>query len=279
MLSYQHSYHAGNFADVHKHSVLLLLLRALQAKEKPFFVLDAFAGRGLYQLGDAEAEKTGEYLQGIGRIWQKPSLPDSMSDYMQAVRNVNSDLKLKQYPGSPLLIRSMIREQDRMAVCELHPAEFDALRQILYSEKRVALHKRDAVGGMKAMLPPKERRGLLLLDPAYEVKQEYESVPAAVVDAYRHWREGIYAIWYPLLTAGNHEKLRASLKRSGIRKMLDSQLMVDTPESGGMYGSGMIIINPPWRLKDQLEELLPWLAARLAGSGSAPSGVRWLVPE
>jgi len=279
MLSYQHSYHAGNFADVHKHSVLSLLLIALQAKEKPFFVLDAFAGRGLYQLDDAAAEKTGEYHQGIERIWQEPSLPDSMTGYMQAVRNENIDSRLMRYPGSPLLIRSMIRNQDRMAVCELHPAEFDALRQSLHSERRVALHKRDAIDGMKAMLPPKERRGLLLLDPAYELKQEYESVPAAVIDTYRHWREGIYAIWYPILAAGNHEKLRASLKRSGIRKILDTQLMVDDPESGGMYGSGMIIINPPWKLKDQMEELLPWLTARLANDGSGPSGVKWLVPE
>lgn len=279
MLSYQHIYHAGNFADVHKHTLLCLLLEALTAKEKPFFVLDAFAGRGGYEFGSPEAEKTGEYHQGIERIWDRPDLPQQVSSYLEAVRQFNHDETLRRYPGSPWLIRHLIREQDRMALCELHPAEFEVLRSVIRSERRVALHKRDGLDAMKALLPPKERRGLLLIDPAYEVKSEYEAVADAVIRTHHHWREGIYAIWYPLLAAGNHEKLQNRLKRSGIRKILDCRLVVDSADAPGMFGSGMIVINPPWKLSVGLQEIMPWLASRLGREEGGQSSVRWLVPE
>jgi len=282
MLSYQHIYHAGNFADVHKHTVLCLCLEALAAKEKPFFVLDAFAGRGCYELTAAEAEKTGEYHLGIERLWQSDGRqgerPVLLKTYLDAVARFNGSSELTRYPGSPWLIRHLLREQDRMAFCELHPAEFEALREVIPSEKRLQLYKRDAMEGIRGLLPPKERRGLLLIDPSYETKHEYETVPETVIRTYKHWREGSYAIWYPILPAGNHEKLRASLKRSGIRKILDCTLAIDS-EREGMFGTGMLLINPPWKLKNQMDELNPWLWKQLSPEGKGGYAAKWLVPE
>jgi len=279
MLSYQHIYHAGNFADVHKHTVLSLLLAAMSVKEKPFFVLDAFAGRGGYEFRATEAEKTGEYHEGVEKIWSADGLPKQLSAYIDAVRQFNGEGTLNRYPGSPWLIRHMIREQDRMALCELHPQEFEALRGMIRSERRVSLHKRDGLDAMKAMLPPKERRGLLLIDPAYEVKSEYEAVADAVIRTHHHWREGVYAIWYPLLAAGNHEKLLNMLKRSGIRKVLNCTLSIDGEDAPGMFGSGMIVINPPWKLDQDMKVVLPWLVKILGRDERGDSSVRWLVPE
>jgi len=279
MLSYQHIYHAGNFADVHKHAVLCLILEALSVKEKPFFVLDAFAGRGGYELNADEAQKTGEYHSGIERLWQKGAHPQSLECYLNAVTMFNgSSAELSRYPGSPWLIRHLLRDQDRMALCELHPAEFDALRQVIRAEKRVQLLKRDAIEGIRGLLPPKERRGLLLIDPSYETKQEYLSIPETIIQAYKHWREGTYAIWYPILSASNHEKLFATLKRSGIRKILNCSLTIDS-EREGMFGTGMLVINPPWKLKEQLESVTPYLCDQLSESGKGSYSIKWLVPE
>jgi len=281
MLSYQHIYHAGNFADVHKHTVLSLLLEALSTKEKPFFVLDAFAGRGGYELDASEAEKTGEYHHGIERLWSRMDTPLLLNRYLAAVLEYSGgDRKssLTRYPGSPWLIRYLLRPQDRMALCELHPAEFEVLRQVIPSEKRVQLFKRDAVEGIRAMLPPKERRGLLLVDPSYESKHEYLSIPETIIRTYKHWREGTYAIWYPILSAGNHEKLLATLKRSGIRKILNCSLTIDG-EREGMFGTGMVVINPPWKLKEQVESVSSYLLEQLAERGKGNYSIHWLVPE
>ncbi len=279
MLSYQHIYHAGNFADVHKHAVLCLILEALSVKEKPFFVLDAFAGRGGYELDSNEAEKTGEYHAGIERVWHQDDQPGLLECYMTAVKQFNGGgASLNRYPGSPWLIRHLLREQDRMALCELHPAEFEGLRRVIRAEKRVQLLKRDASEGIRGLLPPKERRGLLLIDPSYETKQEYLSIPETVALTYRHWREGTYAIWYPILPAANHEKLHSSLKRSGIRKVLDCTLCIDS-EREGMFGTGMLVINPPWKLKQQMETVSPFLWEHLSEAGRGRYAVNWLVPE
>lgn len=279
MLSYQHIYHAGNFADVQKHAVLCLLLEALSIKEKPFFVLDAFAGRGGYELTSDEAQKVGEFHHGIERVWKEAGAPGGLRTYLDAVAEYNGDGEtLRRYPGSPWLIRYLLRPQDRMALCELHPAEFEVLRRVIRSEKRVKVCKQDAMEGIRAHLPPKERRGLLLIDPSYENKGEYETVAEAVIATYRHWREGTYAIWYPILPAARHEKLRAKLKRSGIRKILDCTLTIDS-EREGMFGSGMIIINPPWKLGEQMAQINPWLWKRMNCEGRGMFGAKWLVPE
>lgn len=280
MLSYQHIYHAGNFADVQKHALLCRLLTALAVKEKPFFVLDAFAGRGGYELSSAEAQKVGEYHSGIERVGFDSTAPVTLRPYLDAVAAYNSDAdSLVRYPGSPWLIRHFLRPQDRMTLCELHPAEFEALRRVIPSERRrIQLCKQDALEGIRANLPPKERRGMLLIDPSYENKQEYETIADAVMATYKHWREGVYAIWYPILSAGRHEVLRNKLKRSGIRKILDCTLSIDD-EREGMFGSGMIVINPPWKVKEEMAQITPWLWQKLSTEGRGSHQVRWLVPE
>ena len=282
MLSYQHSYHAGNFADVQKHATLCLLLKALSNKEKPFFVLDAFAGRGTYILDSDDAQKTGEYHHGIAKVWPNLAAPIHLADYFDAVSAINPEGKLQYYPGSPWIIRHLLRPQDRMALCELHPGEFEELRKNMASEKQVRLYKQNAFEGLKAHLPPKERRGLLLLDPSYENKDEYRTIAESTIQTYKHWREGTYAIWYPILSQDNHLKLRSMLKNSGIRKILDYTLTLYNNEQG-MNGSGMIVINPPWHLDEQLKELSPWLCKQMQDNEDsevkASFEVRWLVPE
>ncbi len=278
MLSYQHVYHAGNFADVHKHAILCLLLEALAKKEKPYFVLDAFAGRGLYPLNSELANKTAEYQDGITRVWTAQHRPKAVKKYLNSVRHFNLNGELKVYPGSPAIIQQLLRPQDRVALCELHPAEFEALRQAIPSSRHVKLYKRDAFEAIKAFLPPKERRGLLLLDPSYESKGEYLTIAETVIESYKHWREGTYAIWYPILAANNHLKLRAKLKHSGIRKILDCSLQLQS-SADGMSGTGMLIINPPWHLNEQLNELQPWLMQHLNTEAGAKHEIRWLVPE
>ncbi|RMD63119.1 MAG: 23S rRNA (adenine(2030)-N(6))-methyltransferase RlmJ, partial [Planctomycetota bacterium] len=279
MLSYQHAYHAGNFADVHKHVALCLLLEALRRKEKPFFVLDAYAGRGLYDLNSPESAKTGEYTGGIGRLADAADARPALAPYLAALKACEARHP-GHYPGSPWLILHGLRPQDRMACCELHPAEFDALRAHVGGLRRVALHRRDGLEAMRALLPPKERRGLLLIDPSYEVKREYGQVAKAVIACHRHWREGMLAIWYPLLPAGHHAALLDALRASGVRKILDSRLIVGTPGGErGMHGSGMLVVNPPWGFSGELGEALRYLAGRLGRDKSAQGIVKWLVTE
>jgi len=278
MLSYQHSYHAGNFADVQKHVTLLLLLDALAAKANPFFVLDAFAGRGGYDLQSPEAMKTAEYASGIGLIRQLDDVPELLNPYLDAVAAFNGSLELIRYPGSPWLIRHRLRSQDRMICCELHPQEFVALQHEIGNSKGIRCQHIDALQAVRSLLPPAERRGLLLLDPSYEEKQEYARIVQAVIDRYKHWREGIYAIWYPVLKAGQHQQMLDDLKKSGIRKILYAQITIDT-DSDRMQGSGMIVINPPWKLKEQLELVTPWLWQSMSRDGSGDYRIEWLVPE
>lgn len=279
MLSYQHAYHAGNFADVHKHVALVLLLRALGRKPKPFMVLDTHAGRGGYALDTAEALKIGEFRGGIARLWDVPRPPDAAADYLDRVRACNPDGRLRHYPGSPLLARALLRERDRLLLCELHPAEHAALRAALGGDSRVAVHKRDGFEALTALLPPKEKRGLVLIDPSYEIKTEYQQVATAVGKAHERWPTGLYLIWYPLLPADRHRSLLRELADSGIRKILRSELHVrGTAGSSGLRGSGLLLINPPWQTDAILAETAGWLAGILS-QGMHQATTDWLVPE
>ena len=281
MLSYQHSYHAGNHADALKHVVLLELLAAMQKKETPLFVLDGFAGRGLYELDSGEALKNREFDSGIGRL-KKVNISDAPAGvrrWLQRIDELNDGGEIGRYPGSAALIRAALREQDRMAACEMHPEEFDRLRQNLTGSKQIALHKRDAYEALGALLPPREGRGLIFLDPAYELKDEYRRVAEAVAKAHGRFRAGVYAIWYPILPAGRHSELFGGLKRAGLRKIHRVEL-----EGGGsfgdmqMQGSGMLIVNPPWHSLDPIRASAAWLCKSLAGkNGRFRSD--WLVPE
>lgn len=281
MLSYQHTYHAGNHADVLKHIVLGDLVAAMMLKEAPLFLFDAFASRGIYQLDSAEALKNREFDSGIGRLWEQRHIdpPQGVSRWFRIIEAENCDGGFTRFPGSTALLAAMLRDTDRLAACDLHPQEFDALRQGFKNSRRVALHKRDAFEAVPALLPPGEKRGLIFLDPSYENKEEYKKVARTTIDACSRFRAGVYVIWYPLLPAGRHQDLFNTLKRSGIRKILRVELDgTDCFPEMQMYGSGMLIVNPPWHAEQTIKRSLDWLDQHLV-AGHGHTTFSWLVPE
>lgn len=284
MLSYQHAYHAGNFADIHKHLVLTRLLEALHRKDKPFCYLETHAGRGYYDLRAAEALKTGEAAEGIGRIWGT-EVPDLARPLLARIGQLNGAAEagkggpLTCYPGSPLIARGWIRALDRMQLMELHPQEFQELKALFRNDAQASLHQRDGFEGVLALSPPAEKRGLVLVDPSYELKTDYQRIPQWLAKLARRWSTGIFAIWYPLLPAARHRQLLAGLEGSGLRRILVSELSVRGGQDEGMYGSGMAIVHAPWQLDLELEQLMPWLCASLAQDRDARQRVWWLVDE
>lgn len=280
MLSYQHEYHAGNFADVHKHLCLRVLFESLLRKDKPFCYIDCHAGAGIYDLESARARMTSEFSNGIGSLWgqrQDTDGPPTLAAYLQAVAAVNQGNKLRHYPGSPALARQWLRPQDRMLLLELHPQAQLALKKNFQGDSRVGVHSRDCYEGLPALVPPPIRRGLVLLDPSYEVKDEYRQLVKLTTTAFRRWSTATYAIWYPLLEAARHLELLAALQRSGMPGILVTEMTVADPsQSAGMYGSGMAIVNAPWLTDKALGELLPAVAGLLA-PGSGAVEMRWLA--
>ena len=279
MLSYQHEYHAGNFADVHKHLCLRILIQSLLKKDKPFSYVDCHAGGGSYNLASAQARKTGEFAAGIGKLWRPAQSADSpaLCAYLRAVAALNQDGVLRHYPGSPALARQWLRAQDKALLFELHPQSQRDLKKNFKGDARFSVHPRDCYEGLIALVPPPVRRGLVLLDPSYEVKDEYRRIAALVAGAHRRWANAIYAIWYPLLSASRHLELLAALERGGLGNILLSELTVtEEVEDGGMYGSGMAFVNPPWQTDEVLGVVMPPVAQVLA-PGVATATVRWLA--
>ena len=279
MLSYQHGYHAGNFADVHKHMIMVWVLQALNRKAKPWSYLETHAGAARYDFTDEQSQKTGEYKTGIARLWSRNDLPAQVQAYLDQVRVLNPSGALEAYPGSPLIAQQMSREGDNLAVMELHSGEYQRLRHTFRAGGRLAVHHRDGYEGVAALLPPKPNRGVVLIDPAYEVKTEYQHVAKFIVQQYPRWSNGTYAIWYPILKAGQHEEMLHMLKHSGIRNIFRSEFYVQPAGFERMRGSGMVLINPPWQIDQQVAEVMPWLARVLAAAGAAEPLHEWLVPE
>ncbi|MGR8929711.1 MAG: 23S rRNA (adenine(2030)-N(6))-methyltransferase RlmJ [Gammaproteobacteria bacterium] len=279
MLSYRHGFHAGNFADVLKHSLLALAINGLKHKEKPFVYIDTHAGAGKYSLKSEFAEKTGEYREGIARLWAQQSLPTEIQDYLAAVRAENIGKHLLRYPGSPQLVRRLLRNQDRMQLSELHSADFEQLRQLFAGDKQVGVAREDGLERLPKKLPPIQKRGLILIDPSYEVKSDYKTVVDALQKAYSRFATGVYALWYPVIERRAVESLMQDMRDTGIVKQLriEHAVLADGAVRG-MTGSGMLFINPPWRLQEQAESLLPWLNEVLA-EGRGNYFVEWLVPE
>ena len=281
-MNYRHAFHAGNHADVLKHIVLLALLDALKKKDAPFFVLDTHAGRGPYLLSATESRKTGEADAGIVKLMGEAKMPDVVERYLRAVEANNPVGALIAYPGSPLLVAQALREQDRLAACELQPEEAAALKELFAHDARVAVHARDGYGAIKAMLPPKLgnakfARGLVLIDPPYEVQDnEYPQIISSVREAMERWPQATYAIWYPI-------KLRRSLqpffrKAAALpgKSVMLAELQVRADDSPlRLNGSGMVIINPPWKFDQQLAPALPVLKKAL-GEASATTRLEWL---
>ncbi|EGR4436146.1 23S rRNA (adenine(2030)-N(6))-methyltransferase RlmJ [Vibrio cholerae] len=279
MLSYRHSFHAGNHADVLKHIVQSLILNSLQQKEKPFVYHDTHSGVGRYDLTHEWSEKTGEFKQGIARIWQQDNIPAELDSYLDAIRQLNQGETLRYYPGSPRVARAHLREQDRMVLTELHPSDYPLLEQEFHRDRQVSIYKEDGFARLKASLPPQERRGLVLIDPPYELAKEYRDVVRAIAQSYKRWATGIYAIWYPVVNRCDIDDMLEGLQGLEIRKILQIELGVapDTNERG-MTASGMIVINPPWTLESQMQTILPFLKQAIAPA-TGHYKVEWVVPE
>lgn len=278
-MNYRHAFHAGNFADVFKHVVLVRLLKALHRKDKGFAYVETHTGPGRYDLNAPEPQKTGEYRDGISRLWDSP--PEGIEDYLAAVHAVNHDSTLRCYPGSPRVARFFLRPQDRMRVCEREPGECKRLHVEFAGDKQVQVRGGDGYAALKSWLPPPERRGMVFIDPPYERDDESEQVRAAVVLAVDRWAGGIHAVWYPIKVGAAVERLKTGLVRAGLRRLLAAEMKLwpdDAPFR--LNGCGMLIVNPPWKLDAELQALLPPLAERLKqGSHKPRTQVEWLVPE
>lgn len=271
MLSYQHGYHAGNHADVLKHCVLLALVQHMARKGKPFSYIDTHAGAGLYDLRVREARRNREFETGIGLLWERDDLPPLVDRYRTVVRSFNDATgRLKHYPGSPLIALSALRPDDPVDLFELHPAESRRLERAVEGRPRLRVRQEDGFHGCVGLLPPPSRRGLVVLDPPYEVKADFDAVVKCLADAHRRFATGTYAIWYPVTSRDRVERLSRRIRATGIR---DCHLWeLDIAPDGddfGLTGSGMIVVRPAFTLHADLAEALPWLADVLGGGQGA----------
>lgn len=272
MLSYRHAFHAGNHADVLKHFMLLQILDHFNLKDKPYMVTDTHAGAGLYALDVGYAQQCAEYKLGIARLWDAPNLPLSLQQYVDAVRKLNPHGTLKAYPGSPWLARQHMRDTDRLRLFELHSTDSRLLQDnFATSGRHTKVDTSDGFAGLKATLPPPSRRGLILIDPSYEDKQDYRTVHQAIKDALQRFATGTYAIWYPLLPRPEPLRMIDNLAKIEGIKYLNATLQIQAPRADGlgMYGSGMFIINPPYTLASMLRHTLPTLVTLLGQDNSA----------
>ncbi|MCR4346734.1 MAG: 23S rRNA (adenine(2030)-N(6))-methyltransferase RlmJ [Sulfuricaulis sp.] len=278
-MNYRHIFHAGNFADVFKHVVLSLLLKSLHKKETPFCYLDTHAGASRYDLSSAAAQKTGEYRDGIKRLWNNSSIPE-VADYLAAVRALNDADSLRYYPGSPRVARFFLRPQDRAVLFELQPEECTHLKNEFAGDRQVLVQGQDGYAGLKALLPPKERRGLVLIDPPYESDKEFEQVIDGLRIAHARWDTGMYALWYPIKGRPPVERFHRMLVATGIRKILLAEFSPYPEDSGfRLNGCGMVVINPAWKLDETLQSVSSILLERLRQHPAARAAVTWLVPE
>ena len=250
MLSYRHAFHAGNHADVLKHLCLVLALGHLLKKDKPLCFIDTHAGPGICALDEGPATKNSEHEEGIARLMTARELPEPLDGYVELIRQFNPEGPLTLYPGSPAIARQMLPAQSRMELCELHPDDFQSLHAWAGRTRRIRVVQEDGFKRLKA--PPIERRALVLIDPPYEVKQDYAVVVGALEAALRRFATGVYLLWYPLLQRPEIPGMLRGLEHLPARQ-LQVELKVRAPDSGGMFGSGMFIINPPFQLAEQLK--------------------------
>ena len=275
-MNYRHAFHAGNHADVLKHATLARVLAHMLEKPKPFLFLDTHAGIARYDLAAEEAQKTGEAENGIGRLWALDPPPPSLRAYLALVRRINQGA-LRWYPGSPGIARLLLRPEDRIELCELHPQDVQALKRATAGDKRVNVRREDGYHALKALLPPPERRGVVLIDPPFEDKDEAAQLVRGMSHALRRFATGTYLIWYPIKDRPPVEALHAALKETGVRRQLVAELWINPPLSPMLLnGSGLVIVNPPFKLETWLAEALPAMVAAL---GACDHRLEWLVPE
>lgn len=260
MLSYRHSFHAGNFADLLKHLTQAYILNYLNRKDKPYFYLDTHAGAGLYSLHSLEAEKTAEYRDGIARLFAIEPKHPLLKEFKALVSSFNTAERLDFYPGSPAIAAKLMRATDRLALHELHPSDHELLNNTFEQDKRIKIEASNGFAAIKAQLPPKERRGLIFIDPPYEVKTDYNTLIKAITEGLERFATGTYAIWYPVIQAETVNAWIKRFKKAGIPNLLRIEHSPLAPTNGyGMTGSGMLIINPPYSLAADFKALLPEL--------------------
>ena len=274
MLSYQHGFHAGNVADVLKHAVLCSVLDYMAQKDKPLYFHDVHAGRGFYDLTHPVAQKTSEYRDGISALWQATSMPVGLQPYLQTLRLFNVNGSLRFYAGSLLLAQKLLtqkhkREQDRFFASELHPQEYSALCENTQSLVNMRVQKVDGYAALKAALPPKERRAVVLIDPSYETQSDDAAVENEINEALKRFSTGVYLLWYPIVDAQRTKKMIKKIAALPLKNLLQVELLVREPTGVGMAGSGMLVINPPWSLAAAMQETLPWLVQQLAPSSGS----------
>ncbi|MFC3704116.1 23S rRNA (adenine(2030)-N(6))-methyltransferase RlmJ [Devosia honganensis] len=282
-MNYRHAFHAGNFADVVKHLVLTRIIAYLTRKDAPFRVIDTHAGVGLYDLYADAAERTGEWLEGIAPLVER-GLPEAAAalaaPYLAAVRAQNPDGVLRYYPGSPFIARHMLRGQDRLMALELHPADAEALKENFAGDIQTRVTRLDGWAAMGTHLPPKEKRGLVLVDPPFEEKGEFARMVQSLEKAHKRWPGGIYAYWYPLKAPDEVAAYVKALEATGIRKILRLELRVRRPATPPrLHGTGMIVVNPPFVLEAEMAALLPALADLLGEEGRGSWSVDWVAAE
>lgn len=259
-MNYRHAYHAGNFADVFKHTILVSLIKAMQRKDTPFCYLDTHAGIGLYDLSSEASQKSKEYESGITLLLKEKTYPEQLKTYLDCIKKINPNNTLRYYPGSPLLVHNLLRPDDRMILSELHPDDYKILKKHFDHKKNVYTHLDDGYQSLKAFLPPKERRGLILIDPPYEKSNEWSHIVPTLSNALKRFATGVYAVWYPIKDRPPIERFHQHLKQNIDKPILVAELSI-YPENSAQHlnGNGMVIINPPWQLYEQIKDYMPLL--------------------
>jgi len=280
MLAYRHQFHAGNFADVFKHALLAQLVLAMTRKDKPFFYLDTHAGIAHYDLLHEWAQKNAEHKDGVARVWGRADVPEEMQPYLDAVRAENAGAVLRYYPGSPALVRRLLRPRDRMVLTELNPKDCEALAVLYARDRQVTVELADGYMGLNAHLPPKERRGLVFIDSSFDRAREFKRLTDALILAQRKFATGVYALWYPLMDPASMRSFERGVVATGIRKVLQLEISVHAEDwSLGMRGCGMLVVNPPFGFDVIAQAIIGWLQPLLANGAVPPALVQWLVPE
>lgn len=281
-MNYRHGYHAGNYCDVFKHVILLLLIEHFKHKEKEFTVLDVHAGDGTYSLHGEQATKTREFEGGILRALMSPNPSPEFAAYLDLVRRLGlpeASGKLTCYPGSPRLARALLRPQDQLLLSDIHPDALASLRRLFRGDQQVRIQAMDAEQVLKSMLPPESRRGLVLLDPPFEVADEFRCQLKALKEAHKRFPTGTYALWYPLKSAQPVRHFHRQLCATGMKPVLTAEIQLVPIGNLQLDGCGMSIVNPPWKLEQQLHHLLPELLAAFGAKQTGKTSLEWTVPE
>jgi 23S rRNA (adenine2030-N6)-methyltransferase len=280
-MNYRHAFHAGGFVDVMKHIILTRLIEYLKLKPGAFRVIDTHAGLGRYSLTGEEAKRNPEWMEGIAKLLKAEiaAKPKALiQPYLDVIASENQNNTLARYPGSPLIARKLFRPQDRLSALELHPKDARQLGSLFEGDVQARVTALDGWLALNAYVPPKEKRGLVLIDPPFEEKGEWDRLVDGLAKAHKKWATGLYAIWYPLKEPREVNAFVADLKRTGITKMMRAELLVEAPIAGRLYGSGMILVNPPFVLEDELKSIFPALVKALAPT-SGSHRIEWIRGE